>query len=59
MTVSNSIGTGNAVAFTMVGDLAMEDAKVKAGEYQDEVNAESKCAGLSSTCIFDMQLGFD
>jgi hypothetical protein len=31
MTVSNSIGTGNWVAFTMVGDLALEDAKIKAG----------------------------
>jgi len=30
MTVSNSIGTGNAVAFTIVGDLAMDDAKAKA-----------------------------
>lgn len=31
MTVSNSIGTGNGVAFTIVGDLAMDDAKIKAG----------------------------
>lgn len=26
MTVSNSIGTGNGVAFTIVGDLAIDDA---------------------------------
>ena len=30
MTVSNSIGTGNGVAFTIVGDLAIEDAKTRA-----------------------------
>lgn len=31
VTVSNSIGTGNGVTFTIVGDPAMDDAKVKAG----------------------------
>ena len=31
LTVSNSIGTGNGVAFTIVGDLAIDDAKNKAG----------------------------
>jgi len=31
MTVSNAIGTGNGVAFTIVGDLALDDAKIKSG----------------------------